>query len=252
MITVIIPCYNSSKTIVRAIHSVLEQTFSVDEIVCIDDCSTDDTVSKVKSIRSDNVKITILTNDVNRGPSFSRNRGISSIDSEFVAFLDADDFWNKQKIEIQMKVRRYLDLDMVGCLFDDTGKQCMGRGVGTRLLNKYNFLVKNQFSTPSVLVKKSVLPLFDTTMKYSEDYNLWLSIVKSHKRVALINKCLVYLDKPSYGHSGLSSNLFRMQVGELKSICNNTSLLERLIFIPYSCLKFVRRIFMVLVRRISL
>jgi glycosyltransferase involved in cell wall biosynthesis len=90
-ISVVIPLYNKSATIFECIESVLNQSMRAKEIIVVDDGSTDDGPSIVRSLKSPNV---ILLSQKNSGVSSARNVGVQAAKSSFVAFLDADDVWN--------------------------------------------------------------------------------------------------------------------------------------------------------------
>jgi glycosyltransferase involved in cell wall biosynthesis len=93
-VSVIIPAYNASKTIVSAISSVFAQTFDGDvKIIVIDDGSTDDTRAIVSDMTLGNRQIVLLSNERKKGPSGARNTGLLRADGNYVAFLDADDIW---------------------------------------------------------------------------------------------------------------------------------------------------------------
>jgi hypothetical protein len=91
-ISVIIPTYNASLLIERALRSIIQQNGLHDiEILLVDDCSTDNTIDVVNNLAIPAVKI--LKQDRNRGPSAARNRGLEAATGEYIAFLDGDDFW---------------------------------------------------------------------------------------------------------------------------------------------------------------
>ena len=101
-VAIIIPCYNSSKTLKRAIDSAINQSFKVTEIIVVDDFS-DDSI-KIQEICSKYGKIVkYIKNGKNIGLAGSRNVGIWSAKSNIVAFLDADDQYHYKKIEVQLK-----------------------------------------------------------------------------------------------------------------------------------------------------
>ncbi len=102
LISVIIPTYNREKTIVRAINSVLNQTYKDIEILVIDDCSTDNTEEIVRNLNED--KITYIKHTRNKGGGGARNTGIRLAKTGYVAFLDSDDEWLPEKIEKQLEV----------------------------------------------------------------------------------------------------------------------------------------------------
>jgi len=96
MISVVIPLYNKEKYIKRAIESVLNQTFQNFEIIVVNDGSTDRSAEVVKNIKDPRIK---LINQKNAGVSAARNRGIQEAKYEYIAFLDADDFWEENFLE---------------------------------------------------------------------------------------------------------------------------------------------------------
>lgn len=99
LVSVIIPVFNSEKYIEESIESVLGQTYKNIELICIDDGSTDNSLSILESFGD---KI-VLIKSSNCGASEARNKGISLAEGEYIAFLDADDVWEINKIELQMK-----------------------------------------------------------------------------------------------------------------------------------------------------
>jgi len=97
-VSVIIPVYNRAVSVLRAIESVFAQTFPVGEIIVIDDGSTDGTPEAIRRHFGSRVR---LITQANRGPSASRNVGLRSAQCDWVAFLDSDDLWHPQKLEMQ-------------------------------------------------------------------------------------------------------------------------------------------------------
>lgn len=89
---IVITCYNSSNTIERAINSALNQIIPASHIIIVDDNSQDNSREILKNLKADNPTIKVLLNKINMGQSFCRNQGVSISTSEFVMFLDDDDF----------------------------------------------------------------------------------------------------------------------------------------------------------------
>lgn len=109
-VTVIIPTYNRATLVTRAIESVLGQTLRVHEVVVVDDGSTDDTAKRLQAFGTD---IRIIT-QTNAGPSAARNRGLEAATGSFICFLDSDDQWLPNKIELQLQqFRDFPSLDFV-------------------------------------------------------------------------------------------------------------------------------------------
>ncbi len=102
-ISVIIPAYNREKTIERCIDSVLSQTYPVDEIIVVDDGSTDDTVKRVENINNGIIRI---LEQNHKGAQAARNLGIKAAKGDYIAFLDSDDEWLPNKLEVQVPYLR--------------------------------------------------------------------------------------------------------------------------------------------------
>ena len=99
-ISVIIPAYNAQKTIKKTIESVIEQTYADWELILINDGSTDRTVEIVNEIKESRIKV---YNYANAGVAKARDRGIENARGKYIAFLDADDFWTPDKLQLQLQ-----------------------------------------------------------------------------------------------------------------------------------------------------
>jgi len=97
-ITVIIPVFNTEKYLAQAIGSVLSQTLKPTEIIVVDDGSTDKSAEVARQFEP----LVRIINQENKGAGAARNAGILEASGDFLAFLDADDFWTKDKLEIQL------------------------------------------------------------------------------------------------------------------------------------------------------
>ena len=113
LVSVIIPTYNCASYVVTAIKSVLFQSYEKSEIIIIDDGSTDETREVIRPYMKDIVYIY----QENRGLPAARNRGLQEATGEFIAFLDADDLWLKDKLAIQLQV--FESSPSVGIVFSD-------------------------------------------------------------------------------------------------------------------------------------
>lgn len=184
LVSAVIPAFNAARHVNQAIDSVLAQTYTNNEIIVIDDGSSDDTLEKLESYGD---KVTII-NQLNKGVSSARNAGIMAARGEWVAFLDADDYWEPEKLARQVNyVRQNPDVVMV-----HTGKKLFGEH-GTIEYNKIPFhlsrqsanlrslLIRNCVNTSSVMVRRDVVVkagMFDVALKQCEDQDLWLRIAK--------------------------------------------------------------------------
>ncbi|NRB81601.1 MAG: glycosyltransferase family 2 protein [Saccharospirillaceae bacterium] len=220
LISVIIPVFNREKLIVRAINSVLKQTYQYFELIILDDGSTDSTESVVKSFLVD--KRIRYVKQVNSGrPSLARNSAITLSKGELISFLDSDDTWVENKLEIQVELLHYateqcIDLSIIsgdyncninGQLNSQTFFQSnnvlrklknhtMKKLPNASIYEKNGFLDelyrRGFLSTQSNMVRsKFVKQLggFDKELVFFEDTDLWLKLA-SLGQVALSHKVL--------------------------------------------------------------
>jgi len=103
-VSVVIPVYNRAQIVHRAIQSVLDQTFGDFELVVVNDGSTDDLAATLSSIKDSRLRL--VSHDSNKGAAAARNTGISEAIGHYIAFLDSDDYWFRQKLEHQLKFMR--------------------------------------------------------------------------------------------------------------------------------------------------
>lgn len=182
-VSVVIPAYNSENFIGQALQSVLAQSFSPREIIIIDDGSTDQTKHVIAGYVG-NIKYVYQEN---AGPAAARNRGVLEAKSDWIAFLDSDDYWDADHLEqLVENLKKNKDAVLVYC-----GKKWIDKD-GNTLTDFarqekfpsgwiFNDLFKaNYISTASVvLVKKSIFHAiggFNEKLWNAEDYDLWLCI----------------------------------------------------------------------------
>lgn len=112
-ISVIMPVYNAEKYLRQCIESILGQTLEELELICIDDCSTDNSFSILEEYASKDSRITVLKNDVNHYAGYCRNRGIELAKGEYLHFIDSDDYMISDAYETLYNIAKENDLDMI-------------------------------------------------------------------------------------------------------------------------------------------
>ena len=100
-VTVIMPAYNAERYIARSIQSVIDQTFTDWVLFVIDDCSKDGTCRIIEQFAAADKRVVFIRNEKNIGVSATRNKGIAFSQSKYIAFLDSDDTWEREKLEKQ-------------------------------------------------------------------------------------------------------------------------------------------------------
>lgn len=193
MISVVIPLYNKSEWIVGTIQTVLNQRFQDFEIVVVDDGSTDDGPSKVKSI--DDCRIRLVCQS-NAGVSAARNRGIEEARGEFIAFLDADDEWHPDYLATQKAlIENYPACDVFATNYEFRNAQGQ---ITPTILHKLPFdgdtgILSNYFEvascshpplwTSAVVVRRSAIQSvggFPVGIKSGEDLLTWARLAVRH------------------------------------------------------------------------
>lgn len=248
LISVIIPCYNSIKTIEKCVYSIFTQNFSVFEIICVDDGSTDGTFEKLLVLKNEcpnNIKFHIIQQQ-NSGPSLARNNGIKKSSGNFIAFLDSDDYWLNNKIFSDVKFLR--ENSNVKLICSDDLK------ISTKQIKFDELLYSNIIITSSVVVERNCIyeNLFDEMQKYSEDYKAWLKIVYYNEAYVISPRMVYSVDSLKSGsknfiRNGLSSKLLKMELNELNNFYEFykdglISFGKLSIIIVYSLLKYSRRL----------
>lgn len=111
MISIILSAYNAEQTITRAIDSIINQTYKDWELIIVNDCSTDNTESIIKSY--DDKRIIYIKHEINKGAGCSRGTGIEKATGEYVAFLDSDDYYAEDCIEQLVKATNNGEYDII-------------------------------------------------------------------------------------------------------------------------------------------
>lgn len=182
MVSVVIPNYNRSKLIYRAVESVLKQSYNDLEVIVVDDKSTDDSVERLKEI--EDPRLRVIVQEKNGGACIARNTGIEQATGHYIAFLDSDDVWQSNKIEKQLD---YLNkTKLKGCFsayeyVSQKGNREIRPKENPDLDNLYqNLLIKNAVTTGTILVEKEVLKeiRFDTVLPRYQDWDFALQICK--------------------------------------------------------------------------
>lgn len=252
-VSVVVPCYRCADTIERAIQSVYHQTMKPYEVILIDDFSEDKTLDRLYDIQNkyNDLLIKVIPLPKNVGPGAARNIGWNLSKQKYIAFLDSDDSWHPNKIKFQytwMKSNPQISLSGHACrIVNTTYEYKKVENVTFNELSKNKLLFSNKFLTPSVMLKTSLTERFPENQKYSEDYNLWLNILFSGKASAYSDSELGFLYKASYGESGLSSQLYKMQVGELSNYKylyskGYINAFQYIFFTFFSLIKYLKRV----------
>lgn len=256
-VSVVIPCYKCADTIVHSLRSVAEQTVRVGEVVLVEDgagmAGVDLGRVAAEALPRD-VAVRVIVLERNRGPSIARNVGWNAAREEWVAFLDADDSWHPQKVELITRLLEH-EADAVlaghGIVVTPRSEPNVPQPrslVRPVRLTLREFAWKNWLGTATVLVRRSVEARFPEDMRYCEDYMLWALIAAAHPRgVLFVPTVLAYWHKPPFGSDGLSGDLSRMRLGELRVLrtilsLDRASVVRRSAVRLWAEIRFIRRL----------
>lgn len=246
--SIIIPCYNSENTIVRALKSVVEQTFLSFEVIIVDDGSIDNTKKVIERYLYDKDIYYKYIYQKNQGASVARNNAVRHAQGNYLAFLDSDDEWDSNKLQIQYDFLKKLSCKFISCKFTLDQYSSSFKDINVKKYFFKDFLISNRTSTPCTVIEKRLFDEiggFDEKLRYSEDYNLWLK-VSLKEPLYFLNLSLVKLYKKPYGESGLSSHLWEMEKGELNNYTylykhGNITIITYVSIVCFSLVKFMKR-----------
>ena len=194
-ITAILPTWNRAEWLEKSIQSVLDQTFGDFELVVVDDASMDSTAEIIERYSG---KIRTIVFSENRGVSAARNAAIKNSDSEWIAFLDSDDFWHPDKLQKQIAQTKMRP----ACPLHFTDEIWIRNGVRVNPKKKHQkkegwifqpSLALCLMAPSTVILRRELYEvhgLFDESLPVCEDYDLWLRLTAQHP-VALLDEKLM-------------------------------------------------------------
>ena len=198
-ISIILPLYNAEKFIEEAITSVQYQTYNNWELIIIDDQSTDSSYKIASKFLTDK-RINIFQNDLNRGLSYSLNKGIGLASGSYIARMDADDICLRDRLSVQLEYLQkhpYVDVLGANCVkFDEEGKFEVSNVITSNASIKAYLFIACPFIHPTMMIKRSYLIKFNLTYDHqyyrAEDYALWGDMIDSAYFANIENVVLKY------------------------------------------------------------
>lgn len=184
-VSVVLPTYNRAPTISRAVDSVIAQTYTDLELVIVDDSSTDNTREVVDQYEEN---IQYIRHETNRGAPVARNTGIENSSGDYIAFIDSDDEWHREKIEKQ--VRKFSESSPdVGVVYTGYNKSFRNKYELGHVPSKRGDIFEDQLMTDwvnptsTVMVRSECFEKvggFNTSLAARQDYELWTRIARHY------------------------------------------------------------------------
>lgn len=208
MVSIVIPTYNREKYIERAIRSILQQTYNHYEIIIVDDGSTDGTQEIIRNLERIENRIRYIKLDENQGPAHARNVGMQEAKYDYIAFLDSDDEWLPNKLELQMKkmMESSEETALIFCRMGGIDRGgvnrfvCPDESIKKEILEGnifWSLLYANVIGTPSILIRRDCVERvggFKESLMCLEDWEWVLRIAKKW-RIGFVDEILVEVHK---------------------------------------------------------
>lgn len=220
LVSVIIPTYNRANVIEDSINSVLDQTYKDIEIIVVDDNSNDNTIKVLEKYKD---KIKVIKHERNLGGGAARNTGIRNSNGTYIAFLDSDDVWEKNKLENQIEImKKNPDISVCFCnyiMVNKVNEEIVGRhNINTKGDVTTKLFFNNYIGTTSALIvkKSSLIEVngFDETLRSCQDWDLYFKLASKNK----FYFCSEFLLKQYYHSERISTNYDNKIQGYIKMI----------------------------------
>jgi len=185
-VDIILPVYNSKKYILNTINSIIKQSYKFWNLIIIDDFSNDDTYEILKDFKkkyfNTNSKIFLYRTSRNKGQSFARNLGLKKSRSEFVAFIDSDDLWERDKLKYQLQ---FMLRNKYNFTYTDYKTVKNSKKKIIKVSNNYDyksFIKDTSIATSTMIIKKKIINnIFFPSLRLCEDFYFKCRILKKVK-----------------------------------------------------------------------
>ncbi len=251
----VIPCWKNSDTLERALQSIAGQSALPARTVLVDDGNAPDDQRALGEIASRFPQLSpeIVRLADNQGPSSARNAGWARAQERYVAFLDADDLWHPRKLELQTALMEaHPDVELSGHRVTvlQAGAMLPERPTGTGRVQapgRALLFIVNPLATPTWMIRTDARVRFCAGKRHVEDHLLLMELVARGGQLLVLDLALAALFKPALSRTGLSSQLWKMELGELDAYrrLRAQGLLARVPAAALSALslvKFLRRV----------
>ena len=209
LVSIIMPAYNAEKYIEESIKSVCDQTYENWELLIIDDCSKDNTLQIVQKFSKVDERIKCLNQITNSGVAKARNRGLKESRGEYIAFLDSDDLWEKEKLEKQIKFMEDKKINFSFTNYTSISEKgkFIKKTICPEKLNYEEALKGNKIGCLTVIIRKSSLKNIIMPELRHEDYATWLQVLRDGNTAYCLQD---FLARYRMRSRSLSSNKFKV------------------------------------------
>ncbi len=210
MISIIVPVFNAEAYLSDTIKMVKRQTYPDWELILVDDCSSDNSVKVVEEYleKEPDSRIRLIRQEENRGAAAARNRGRREATGRYIAFLDADDIWLPEKLEVQLEFMQKKQIGFLFSAYEFGDESARGTGRIVRVPDTLTYrqaLSRTVIFTSTVLLDRKIVAdkLMEMPLVDSEDTATWWQILRNGHTAHGMNRVLAVYRRPA---NSLSSN----------------------------------------------
>lgn len=246
MVSVIMPAYNAEGTIIESISSVIDQTYNNWELLVINDGSKDNSADIVRTFQKQDGRIKLIDLKRNMGLPNARNEGCKLAKGKFIAFLDSDDLWEKEKLATQIAFhQKYPEVEISHTDFQAFNKNGIVKRPWKKVMERKrdkqgfiypNICYRNLIGILTVMVKTDTLRqvgFFDTTLWTLEDQDLWVRIASQKNIFGFIDKHLALYRISESGISKKTGKYKKAYKHYLQKIISTNDINSRLLWRTY-------------------
>ena len=224
-VAVVMPCFNVSDTVHRALRAIANQSSTPIEVVAVDDGSADETALVLEDAAAAQwpFQLRTLSLGSNRGVADARNAGLAAIgpDVSYVAFLDADDWWFPEKLERQigwMEDHPHIAWTTHRCVVGDQTAQPAQSSQSPLVtpISVRRLLFRNPIATATVVVRRPLPSAFRTGWRHCEDLMAWIDWLNAGHKAVMLEEVLACLGRLPGSRGGLCGDHPAMYDGELR------------------------------------
>lgn len=206
LVSVVMPAYNAAHFITESIRSVQEQTHENWELLIIDDASQDETLAIVQELVEKDHRIRLHPLPTNQGAGFARNIGIKASEGDYICFLDADDLWKPEKLEVQLDfmIRENVEVCYASYeLINEDGKR-LNKMIKALVDLPFKKLLKANYvgNLTGIYNAQKLGKIYCPLIRKRQDWGLWLLATKKAGKAKGISKPLAYYRLRSHSISG--------------------------------------------------
>lgn len=243
LVSIITPMYNSENYIAETINSVIEQTYKNWEMIIIDDNSRDCSYNIVNEYAKKDKRIKLYKNSSNEGVVKTRNKGIDIANGKYIAFLDSDDLWKPKKLTSQIEFMEQNKIVLSYTGYEKINEDSSFRGI-VKVPEKVNYkeLLKSNYMGCLTVVynQEEIGKRFFKEYRKSEDYILWLSILKEVNFAYGVSENLASYRVMSNSRSSNKIDAVKFQWEAYKNIERLGSIKSVYYLLNYMCLGYRR------------